>query len=237
MQMPLFPTWPDIVMRLILTLIASAALGINRGQRGHAAGFRTTVLVGLAACVAMIQANILLSVGGKTPDSFGVMDLMRLPLGILTGVGFIGGGSILKKGELVTGVTTAATLWIVTTIGLCFGGGQFILGMVGSVLAVITLSALKWIDVLIPREHRSRLVLETTGTFSQDEFNDYIKPFGYRSVFQGQVESGGAKQIEFEIHWKKSEQKNNPFELVKLLENKYKVLSFELTAEKTDHII
>jgi MgtC family len=52
---------------------------------------------------------------------------MRLPLGILTGVGFIGGGTILKRGDLVTGVTTAATLWLVTVIGLCFGGGQLAL--------------------------------------------------------------------------------------------------------------
>ena len=53
---------------------------------------------------------------------------MRLPLGILTGVGFIGGGAILKKGGSITGVTTAATLWIATVIGLCLGGGQLALG-------------------------------------------------------------------------------------------------------------
>lgn len=53
-----------------------------------------------------------------------MMDLMRLPLGILTGVGFIGGGSILKKGDLVTGITTAATLWVVTVIGLCLGAAN-----------------------------------------------------------------------------------------------------------------
>ena len=74
-------------------------------------GSDTTVLVGLAACVAMIEANLLLSVGGKVTDSFGSMDVLRLPLGVLTGVGFIGGGAILKRGDLVTGVTTAATLW------------------------------------------------------------------------------------------------------------------------------
>jgi len=67
------------------------------------------MLVGLAASVAMIQANLLLPVAGKTSASFGVMDLMRLPLGILTGVGFIGAGAILKRGDLVTGMTTAAT--------------------------------------------------------------------------------------------------------------------------------
>jgi putative Mg2+ transporter-C (MgtC) family protein len=100
MNMPLNPTWTDIAIRLALTMLAGAIIGFNRGARGHAAGFRTTILVALAASVAMIQANILLSLGGKTADSFSVMDLMRLPLGILTGVGFIGGGAIVRKAIL-----------------------------------------------------------------------------------------------------------------------------------------
>jgi putative Mg2+ transporter-C (MgtC) family protein len=123
MNMPLELTWTDIVIRLALTMLASGVIGLNRGARGHAAGFRTTILVGLAASVAMIQTNILLPLSGKTPEAFSVMDLMRLPLGILTGVGFIGGRTIVKKGDLVVGVTTAATLWLVTVIGLCIGGG------------------------------------------------------------------------------------------------------------------
>ena len=110
MNMPLELTWTDIVIRLTLTMLASGVIGLNRGARGHAAGFRTTILVGLAASVAMIQTNILLPLSGKTPEAFSVMDLMRLPLGILTGVGFIGGRTIVKKGDLVVGVTTAATL-------------------------------------------------------------------------------------------------------------------------------
>ena len=122
--MSLYPSWQDIGLRLLLTLLAAAVIGLNREARGHAVGLRTTILVSLAACVAMIQANILLPLGGKTAASFGVMDLMRLPLGILTGVGFIGAGTILRRGDLVTGVTIAATLWVVTVIGLCFGGGQ-----------------------------------------------------------------------------------------------------------------
>src|ERR1700742_368369 len=129
MIMPLQPTWADIVGRLLLTLIAGVMLGVNREARGHAAGLRTTILVTLAASVAMIQANILLPLEGKNPGSFAVMDLMRLPLGILTGVGFLGGGAILKKGSTITGVTTAATLWIATVIGLCLGGGQLGLGV------------------------------------------------------------------------------------------------------------
>jgi putative Mg2+ transporter-C (MgtC) family protein len=102
MDMPLHPSWLDIAVRLALTMLAGAIIGFNRGARGHAAGFPTTILVGLAASVAMIQTNILLPLEGKTPSAFPVMDLMRLPLGILTGVGLIGGGAILKKGDLLT---------------------------------------------------------------------------------------------------------------------------------------
>jgi len=159
MDMPLSPSWGDISVRLALTLIAGAVIGFNRGARGHAAGLRTTMLVCLAASVAMIEMNILLPVSGKTPQSFSVMDIMRLPLGILTGVGFIGGGAILRKGDLVTGVTTAATLWLVTVIGLCLGGGQLVLGVATTVLGVITLWLLKWIDLAIPREHRATMTV------------------------------------------------------------------------------
>lgn len=70
MDMPLQPTWSDIAIRLALTMVAGGIVGFDRGVQGHAAGFRTTILVGLAASIAMIQANILLSTGGKTAESF-----------------------------------------------------------------------------------------------------------------------------------------------------------------------
>ncbi|MEN3349802.1 MAG: putative Mg2+ transporter-C (MgtC) family protein, partial [Bradyrhizobium sp.] len=100
--MPLHPDWTDIAIRLALTVLAGAVIGFDRGARGHAAGLRTTILVGLAASLSMILANLLLAAEGKSSTSFIQLDLMRLPLGILTGVGFIGGGTILKKGDLVT---------------------------------------------------------------------------------------------------------------------------------------
>src|SRR5579862_6996788 len=150
--MPLSPDWQEICIRLALTMMAGAIIGYNRGEHGHAAGFRTTILVALAASVAMIQANILLPVAGKTPESFSVMDLMRLPLGILTGVGFIGAGTIVKKGDIIVGVTTAATLWLVTVIGLCFGGGQLILGIAATLLGLFALWVLKFVEDRMPRE-------------------------------------------------------------------------------------
>jgi putative Mg2+ transporter-C (MgtC) family protein len=114
--------WTEIAIRLGLTLVAGVLIGFNRWEHGKGAGLRTTTLVGLAACVAMIQVNLLLPLAGRPSDSFVMNDLMRLPLGVLTGVGFIGGGAIMRRGDMVIGVTTAATLWLITVIGLCLGG-------------------------------------------------------------------------------------------------------------------
>jgi putative Mg2+ transporter-C (MgtC) family protein len=144
--MPTNVNWSDIAFRLFLTVVAGALVGVNRGERGRPAGLRTTLLVGLAACVSMIQVNLLLTIRGKAGDSFVVMDLMRLPLGILSGMGFIGAGAILRKDNLVLGVTTAATLWFVTVLGLCFGGGQLVLGLVALGLGLVVLGLLKPIE-------------------------------------------------------------------------------------------
>jgi putative Mg2+ transporter-C (MgtC) family protein len=157
--MPLSLDWPEIALRLGLALIAGGAIGLDRGERGRTAGLRTTMLVCLAAAVAMLQANLLLPTAGKHPDSFAQIDVMRLPLGILTGVGFIGGGAILRRDNRVLGLTTAATLWFSTVLGLCFGGGQLGLGLAALVLAGVVLTLLRWVERRLPRERRGTLTL------------------------------------------------------------------------------
>lgn len=168
--MPTTLTWLAIALRLLLTAVCAGALGLDRDQRGHSAGLRTTMLVALAACIAMIQANWLISSNGKPHDSFVVMDIMRLPLGILSGMGFIGAGAIVKRGELVAGVTTAATIWFVTVMGLCFGGGQIGLGIAGFLLGFVTLTGLKRIEVHLTRQHRGTLKITVSAEgLHQDE--------------------------------------------------------------------
>jgi putative Mg2+ transporter-C (MgtC) family protein len=228
-QMPLNPSWQDIALRLALTLIASGFVGIDRGVRGHVAGLRTTMLVALAAALAMIQANILLSVAGKTPASFGEMDLMRLPLGILTGVGFIGGGTILRRGEFVTGVTTAATLWVVTVIGLCIGGGQIDLGIGGTILTVFTLSALRRLDGQIPREQRALLVIRATLSDAVPErLNALLAPLGFHASLQRQSRMGDETKLWFEILGKRSEAAGPPLELMRRINEAFDVATFDL---------
>lgn len=191
--MPLHLGWSDIALRLFLTVVASGLLGFDRGVRGHAAGLRTTLLVGLAAAVAMIQANLLMPVDGKTIGSFGVLDLMRLPLGILTGVGFIGGGAILKRGDIVSGLTTAATLWLTTVIGLCFGGGQNELGAVGTALALATLFALKRVETPMPRDRRARVVVRADWGTPPTALPQCLASLRAEAHLQAQAEEPGAR--------------------------------------------
>jgi putative Mg2+ transporter-C (MgtC) family protein len=233
-QMYLNPAWTDISVRLVLTVIAGALVGLDRGVRGHAAGLRTTILVTLAASVAMIQANVLLTVGGKHPDSFGMMDLMRLPLGILTGIGFIGGGAILKRGDLVTGVTTAATLWVMTVIGLCFGGGQLALGVAATTITMVTLQSVRWIEVRLPREQHAMLAIAgQTDLDFVPAFSALVASSGYDARLRRQAVDGnaGSARFWFDIWWKRAEIDGAPLDLIKLIKDRYSLASVEMVTE------
>ena len=158
-------TWFDLTLRLGLTLFAGAVIGFNRGERGRPAGLRTTMLVCLAASLSMIEVNELLGVSGKAPNSYVVLDLMRLPLGILSGMGFIGAGAIIHRENLAVGVTTAATLWFTTMLGLCIGGGQLGLGLVALAIGMVILCGLKWVEEHGGRDRLGTLIVvfETPG--------------------------------------------------------------------------
>jgi putative Mg2+ transporter-C (MgtC) family protein len=166
--------WTEIALRLAVTVAVGILIGYNRSEHGKAAGMRTTLLVCLAASVSMIQVNLLLPTAGRPPGSFVMNDLMRFPLGILTGVGFIGGGAILRRENIVIGVTTAATLWLVTVIGLCIGGGQIGLGVAATAIGVFALWGLKWIEARLRHESHAHLTvrLNADGPSESELRND-----------------------------------------------------------------
>jgi putative Mg2+ transporter-C (MgtC) family protein len=191
--MPLTLTWHEIALRLALSVVAGGLIGLDRGEHGRPAGLRTTLLVCLAAAVAMIQTNLLLVTIGKTADSF------------LTGMGFIGGGAILRRESLVLGVTTAATLWFVTVIGLCFGGGQISLGITAFVLGMMVLSGLRWFDYRMKQEQHGTLTLTTERDQpSEEEIQATVRKAGYK-ISLSAVAYGGEteqRQLEFNLQWR-----------------------------------
>lgn len=160
--MPLHPDLSDICWRIALTLLAGILVGLDRSEHGKAAGIRTVMLVALSASLAMILANLLMSTAGKEPGSFVQLDMMRLPLGVLTGMGFIGGGTILRRGSLIVGVTTAATLWFVTLLGFCFGSGQLVLGATALTLGMIILWIVRRFEDHVRQAQRATVMLTTS---------------------------------------------------------------------------
>jgi putative Mg2+ transporter-C (MgtC) family protein len=179
--MPTHITWIDIAIRLALCTACAGLIGFDRDEHGRSAGLRTTILVSLAACVAMIQMNLLVQSNGKPPDSYVVMDIMRLPLGILSGIGFIGAGAILKRGDIVFGLTTAATLWYVTVMGLCFGGGQLGTGVAAFAIGIAVLWGLHKMEREMPREQSGTLRLSVAaGGPDESELEKLLRGEGFR---------------------------------------------------------
>jgi putative Mg2+ transporter-C (MgtC) family protein len=199
--MPLNIGWGEIALRLALTVVAGIVIGVNRSEQGHAAGLRTTLLVCLAASLSMLQVNLLLPMTGKTSSSFAVMDLMRLPLGILSGMGFIGAGAIVRKDNLVHGLTTAATLWFVTGLGLCFGGGQLALGLVGLALGVLTLEVLKRVE---NRSRQDRHAMVSANGPTEEELTSQLEAEGYAISPWGVVtfDQNRQRELRTEVRWR-----------------------------------
>lgn len=215
--MPLTLDWIDLALRLFLAVLAGALIGWNRGEHGHPAGLRTTLLVCLAAAVAMIQANLLLDTREKPEDSFVVLDLMRLPLGILSGMGFIGAGAIIRRGELVQGVTTAATLWFVTVIGLCFGGGQLGLGIAATLLGYVVLELLKRLEDYLPAERLATVELTVAGdSTAADDLAAALARNGYRVVERARTHESNPPRrcYHYELHWRAAANAAGPADLL-----------------------
>ena len=195
----------DIVLRLALTVLAGAVLGLNRSQRGRAAGLRTTILIGLAAATAMVEANLLLGTDFEGPAGYVRMDVMRLPLGILSGIGFIGAGAIVKRNDLVQGVTTAAMLWLMTMIGLVFGAGYLWLGAGITATTFVVMWCLKFAEDLIAQDRRSALIVASeTDCLPEEELRSLIHAAELRLlVWSAAYRDGGRlREVTCDVGWR-----------------------------------
>lgn len=126
------------VIALLLCVVLCGAIGFERERKGSNAGLRTHLLVGVGSCIIMI-----ISIYGfpdifKETDGY-KRDVARLAAAVVTGVGFLGAGAIIHRNAGITGLTTAATVWISMAIGLACGSMNFILAIGGTVLIIIVL--------------------------------------------------------------------------------------------------
>lgn len=128
-----------VVIRLIAAVLLGSIIGYEREKAGKAAGLRTHILVTLGTCLFVLACS------GSGMDSDG---LSRIIQGIVTGIGFLGAGSILKLNEVrdIQGLTTAAGIWMTAAIGVAVGLGEIGLALLGTILTVIVLAILGQVD-------------------------------------------------------------------------------------------
>jgi putative Mg2+ transporter-C (MgtC) family protein len=172
----------------------------------------------------MMLSNSLLATAGRPEKSFVTFDVMRLPLGILTGMGFIGAGAILRRDNMVLGVTTAATLWFVTVMGLCFGAGQIWLGLAGSMFAIVILWGLKRFELSLKQDRQATLVLDAIGDGPWDEdIRSSITAAGLKIITCSVAydAKGNSREFTYSLQWRGRASETEVPDAVRALVNRY----------------
>lgn len=138
----------QIILRLILSFVLSGLVGLERQMHHRTAGLRTHILVSLGSCLIMLTSLYVFDIYKYVTS----LDPARIAAGVITGIGFLGAGAIMREREGVKGLTTAASLWVVAGIGLAVGCGFYRAAMFTTVLALIVLFLLKYIEAIIFEE-------------------------------------------------------------------------------------
>ncbi len=196
----------EVALRLACAMLVGLVIGTEREYTNRPAGMRTHILVALGACVVSITGEILFhhySALGATPDP------ARLSAQVITGVGFLGAGTILRKDASVKGLTTAASLWAVACLGIACGFGHYALALLGMVFIFITLTVFEYIQHKWMRagETNQQFVLRITDVSKAMEAVDvYARKYrvkvehmavesleeGYQLSFQGELYGSGS---------------------------------------------
>ena len=173
----------DYMLRILIAVIFGFCIGLERELTNKYAGLRTHILVCLGACVFTLISvygfptfapgdNVLID------QATGIRDTSRVAAQIVTGIGFIGAGTVLRNGPIVLGLTTAATLWIAASIGMACGAGMFEIAFAGTLLSILTLVSIRVFErKVLPnstkRTKRVKLVIVCQNQFA-NKIHEYI---------------------------------------------------------------
>ena len=155
-----------IFTNLLVATIAGGLIGLERSYHGRPAGFRTHMLVCVASSllmlVTMYQADLF---AGAPPDTVRI-DPTRMAQGVMTGIGFLGAGVILREGLSVRGLTTAASIWVTAAIGILAGVGFYSAVLMGSVITIGILTVFRKAESRMP----SQIYANNTIVFGRDNY-------------------------------------------------------------------
>jgi putative Mg2+ transporter-C (MgtC) family protein len=149
----------DIAVRLVASLVVGGLIGLERSYHGRPAGFRTHSLVCLSTSLLMLVTVYETRWFSSVVPGHISLDPTRIAQGIMTGIGFLGDGTIIKDGLSVRGLTTAASIWITAAIGILIGIGFYFPALIATILTLGTLSVFRWIENQIPAQFYAQFVI------------------------------------------------------------------------------
>jgi putative Mg2+ transporter-C (MgtC) family protein len=219
-----------ILMHLGLSVLAGGLIGLERTYHGRPAGFRTHTLVCTASSLLMLLTLYQWELLKGAPLDTVRVDPTRMAQGIMTGIGFLGAGVIMKEGLTVRGLTTAASIWITAAIGVLIGIGFYFPAVVATLVTLGTLSLFRWIEAIMPTLYYARLNVrfkrqetpaepELRGLISRQDFS--VANLSYRLEEEG-------KYFEYQMTVR-TQHKDNYRKLAETLTATEKVLEFEIT--------
>ncbi|MGC3996488.1 MAG: MgtC/SapB family protein [Anaeromyxobacter sp.] len=179
--------WQDVLARLGGALLAGGAIGLERSYHGRPAGFRTHTLVSLASATLML---VTVFEGqwfvGRSLDAVRV-DPTRMAQGIVTGIGFLGAGVIFKEGLSVRGLTTAASIWITSAIGVLMGVGLYGAAYTSAVMTLGVLTVFRQIERRVPTQHFAAGLVRfgADQVMPEAELRALLREHGFRVVDVG----------------------------------------------------
>ena len=135
-----------ILVRLLVAMAAGGIIGLERSYHGRPAGLRTHTLVCVSSSLLMLLTVFQWSLLAAVPIDTIRVDPTRMAQGIMTGIGFLGAGVIMKENLTIRGLTTAASIWITAAIGIIVGMGFFTAAAAATVITLLVLSALGWLE-------------------------------------------------------------------------------------------
>ncbi|WP_030539921.1 MgtC/SapB family protein [Sphingobium sp. DC-2] len=170
----------DLALPVLGAVLAGGLIGAEREYRSSPAGFRTHILVSLSCALLMLAAVHQIRWLSDTPDDLIRIDPVRMAHGVLTGIGFLCGGVIFREGLNVRGLTTAASLWMTSSLGVLFGVGFYSLAIGGTLVTLGVLAAVAASERLLPQQRFARIMIRyrRSDVMSERDFRASLARFG-----------------------------------------------------------
>lgn len=180
-------TWSptaQVIVKLSVAAVLGAIIGAEREYHGRAAGLRTQLLVALGSCLAMIVSlNFATVFGWESSNTALRVDPARVAYGIMSGIGFLGAGAIIRYGTGIRGLTTAASLWCTAAVGLACGFGMFTVSIVTTGIVLFALLVMSKIDHIIPsRKYKTLRITLPSAPGTVDTLREVLGKYGVRIV-------------------------------------------------------